>query len=162
MSSMHELHNIGFYGSTIELEHEAGLDLVGVRIWAEHLHIHGIFIVHGFDDLELGSHTFTLPHEWRWKYRSSASAGSPNSHLIGFITRSHLALRLSFPVTQARRAFARLICVTLAMLNDSSAISAAVSKLACRYKVALSPEFVRQVLLALRHQAVWVIHDMAR
>ena len=82
--------------------------------------------------------------------------------MVGFLTRSHLALRLSFPVQQARRAFARLVCVTLAMLDDTEAIAKAISKLASSYKVALSRDYVSELLHALTYKDFWVIHSMGQ
>ena len=43
--SMRSLHRIAFYGSTISLEQESGLDLVGVSLWAKGLQVKGIYML---------------------------------------------------------------------------------------------------------------------
>ena len=155
-----EMHADGFYGGTIILEEEDGLDLVGVRLWADGLAIYGMYIVHGFEDLQVLHHEFVLSPQWRWKYRGRASSGSPSSRLAGFLTRSHLALRLSFPVEQARRAFAQLVCVTLATAGDAQVITSAIVKLSSRYRRVFHREYVDALCESLKHKDVWVIHQL--
>ena len=74
-SSRQQSHRFQAYDAnsdTVELEDETALDLVGVRLWADGLHILGIYIVHGFEDLEVHPHGFVLPRQWQWKYRTSS------------------------------------------------------------------------------------------
>ena len=155
--SLMSLHKMDFYGTTISLEHESGFDLVGVSLWAEGLHIKGIYIVHGFDQLVLHTHQLMLPKEWHWKYRKSSSAGSAKNHAQGFITRAHLALRLSFPIDQARRAIARLVAIALAVGMDPASIRNVLQVLSRRYVRILDRGFKAVLLHALFHRDVWVI-----
>ena len=157
---MRSLHAVNFYGDTIALEHEKGFDLVGVSLWAEGLHMKGIYIVHGFEHLSIHAHHLTLPRRWHWKYRKSSSAGSSSNHAQGLITRAHLALRLSFPLDQARRSMARLIAIALAVGIETSSIANILKVLSCRYRHALHHEFVSAVVSALAHKDVWVIYQM--
>ena len=108
------------------------------------LQINGIYIVHGSDKLTLKPHHLTLPREWHWKCRKGSSAGSAQNHTQGFITRAHLAMRLSFPLDQARRAIARLVAIALAVGMAR----------------VLDREFKSMLLHALVHLDVWVIYQL--
>lgn len=155
-----DLHRPGFYGSTVFLEPEAGFDLVGVRIWAVGLQPHGIYIVHGFSDLCMLPHSFVLPLAWRWKYRSAKSAGSRASRLAGFLTRAHLAMSLSFPACEARRAIARLVAVSSAGGVEPKQLERAIHQLAPRHPKVLEGPFINDLCRALVNSDVWMIQSM--
>ena len=80
--------------------------------------------------------------------------------LQGFLTRAHLALRLSFPVTQARRALVRLIAVTLATGVPVDLLSSALVSLGVRYPMVFKSDFHALVLGRLQQQDMWSIHAM--
>ena len=89
------------------------------------------------------------------------SAGSSNSRSAGFLTRAHLAVRLSFPPNQARHAVVRLIAVSLSMDIEPQVLMSALTKLAKRYSKTLGQEFVSQLERAIHNKDVWMIYHMA-
>jgi hypothetical protein len=135
-------------------------DLVGVRLWVRSMSLEGRYIVHGFSDLIVEQNRFQLPLEWHWKYRSSQSAGSDGSRMVGSLTRSHLAIRLSFPITQARRAVAQLVAVSLAVGPEALPIRQALHTLARRYRTVLEATFLHKLSRALDINDVWMIREM--
>jgi len=139
-----------FYGPPIELEPEGHLDVVGVRVSVHGVRVQGLYIVRGFDDLFVRDGKLVLLLEHRWRYRSCRSGGSPSAHLVGFTTRAHQALRLSFPVSQGRRASAQLVAISLALDLDSHALTSVLRSLSKIYPSVLSELLRGSLIHALR------------
>ena len=149
-----------FYGSPIELEPEEHLDIVGVRISIDGVSIQGSYIVHGFEELFMQNGRLVLPLEHRWRYRSAQSAGSSSSLLVGFKTRAHQALRLSFPLVRARRSLAQQVAVSLALgLAEGDLVQAVVS-LRRRFPRALPEQFCHSLIHAVRNHDVRQVLSM--
>lgn len=149
-----------FYGETINMELESGMNLVGVQLWTDGLYANGLYIVGGFEDLVMEPHRLVLPVEWLWKYRSIHSAGSQALQMSGFLTRAHLALRLSFPVSNSRRALARLVAVFLALGNSPQVLLQCLQRLATKYRNTLNRSFHHVLSRALEMQDVWMIVNL--
>ena len=135
---------------------------MGVRISIARLSVTGLYIVHGFEDLVVVNGQLWLPLEHRWRYRSVRSGGSPAMHRVGFTTRAHQAIRLSFPPDQGRRAVARLIAISMAMGLDNRTLVSTTRTLSKKYPNVLNNLFLEPMISALSNSNVHRILSMGR
>lgn len=80
--------------------------------------------------------------------------------MVGFLTRAHLAIRLSFPRHQSQKAVARLVAVSLAMGLGRFILKPALKKLASKYPKVLDNNFHGMLVHALMTQDVWTIYSL--
>ena len=144
--NLESLGNPNFYGGAIMLEPEPGLDFLGLTLQATGLEVQGKYIVPGFDALKVRNAKLVFPQEYRWKYRSPASAGSKTMATASLMTRCHLAIRMSFPMHNIRQAVTRLIVANMALEMDLQAIKEALMKLKRRYKDVFRENFMKPLI----------------
>jgi hypothetical protein len=71
-----------------------------------------------------------------------------------------MALKLSFPVQEARRALCRLVAVSIALETSPDIIKLAVSKLSRKYREAVNVCFFEALFQALDSKDVWMVYAM--
>ena len=111
------LHNERFYGGPMILESEPAMDFLGMEIIVRENAIMGELLVPGYREITQAVEEWRrrLLHECRWRYRGPHAAGTFTHTYTGVKSRLHIAARLPFPISNARRAIVQLLTVFTAM-----------------------------------------------
>ena len=82
--------------------------------------------------------------------------------MVGFMTRAGLAIRLSFPLENARQAVARFVAVHIAIGLHGGDLACALTELLHRDSSVLSVQFLELIYQPMKNRYISVIVALGR
>ena len=144
-----KLTNANFYGESIILEFETKFEHLGLNLvpWGQSFHVE--VLVPGYAEVEEFVIYPPALTRFRWRYKSTESAGSLRGIASGFISRLHTAARFGHPRSRGREAVAKLLVLAVLTRQHRPILRQTIKKHCKRYPAVYTAPFRTDVMRSL-------------